>query len=239
MDDLTTRPARVLRMRRLMLRLLPLALLLLLVAGRVGLLEWHHRDGLEAFDGSDFATAVGEFDANRSVNPFQPWVAAFNEGVAHHRDGDVQRAIDDYESALASVPLRRECTVRVNLALAHEASGDAFAQAGNTASARTEWQAGREVLAAGLCRTEAGQGPEEQERAATVDQRLADKLADRDSPTSSPSTSPTPSPTPSSGAQEPSRQQLEELDRLNREGAHTRRDNDELDGGTGDGGFHW
>ena len=29
------------------------------------------------------------------------------------------------------------------------------------------------------------------------------------------------------------------LDRLNREGAHTRRDNDELDGGTGDGGFHW
>ena len=175
-----------------------------------------------------------------AVDPFQRWLAPFNEGVAHHRAGELETAIDDYGVALETVPHARECTVRVNLALAHEARGDAFAESGDDASARAQWQAGRDALAEGRCPTDAGQGREEQDRAGTVDQRLADKLSDDGSPTASPSPSPSASPSPSGEPQEPSQEQLDQLDELNREGADTRRENEDLgEGGTGDGGYHW
>ena len=126
------------------------------------------------------------------------------------------------------------------IALAHEARGDAFAESGDDASARAQWQAGRDALAEGRCPTDAGQGREEQDRAGTVDQRLADKLSDDGSPTASPSPSPSASPSPSGEPQEPSQEQLDQLDELNREGADTRRENEDLgEGGTGDGGYHW
>jgi hypothetical protein len=226
-------------MRRHMIRLLPLTLLLLLVPGRIGLLEWHNRDGLDAFARDQFASAAGEFDANRSANPFQRWVSPFNEGVAHHRDGALEEAIRDYGAALETVPRDRECTVRVNLALAHEARGDALAEAGDEAGARAAWRAGRDALAAGRCPTDAE--AEQRDRASGVDRRLADKLAERGTPTPTPSTpSSGPSGPPSASPGDPSQQQLDELDQLNREGADTRRDNEDLqEGGPGDGGYHW
>ncbi len=237
----TARPVRVLRMRRTMLRLLPLTVLLLLVAGRIGLLEWHNSGGRNAFARSEFAAAAGEFDANRSLNPFERWIAPFNEGVAHHRAGALETAIADYGTALETVPRSRECTVRVNLALAHEARGNALDDSGDGADARREWQAGRDALAAGRCPTQAEQGQEERDRAGAVDERLADKLDDGGQETPSPSSSsssPSGSPSPTPG--EPSQEQLDQLEELNREGADTRRDNEELqDGGVGDGGYHW
>ena len=240
MDGVRSRPLRVVRIQRLAPRLIPVALLLLLVGGRVGLLAWHEHDGENAYALGDFAAAAREFDANRSVNPFQRWVAPFDEGVARHSDGDLDAAIRDYGVALESVPQSRECTVRVNLALAHEARGDALAASGDADGSRRAWQTGRDVLAAGRCPTDAGQGQAERERAGAVDRRLADKLADDASPSPSPSPSSSASGSPSTTPDEPSQEQLDELDQLNEEGADARRQNDALeDGGTGDGGYHW
>jgi hypothetical protein len=74
-----------------------------------------------------------------------------------------------------------------------------------------------------------------------VDRRLADKLAEQGTPTPTPSTpSSGPSGPPSASPGDPSQQQLDKLDQLNREGADTRRDNEDLQGGgPGDGGYHW
>jgi len=157
--------------------LLP-ALVLLLLAGRVGVMLRADAAGRSAYGSGEYADAHDRFDANRSLNVLEPWKAPFNAGAALYRDRELDGAVDAFEAALAAGPGEDECTVRIDLALTHEAIGDAAAEAEDVPAARAAWTSGREQLAAGDCPTDAGRGPEQSELAATVDARLAGKLGD-------------------------------------------------------------
>ncbi|HYG92630.1 MAG TPA: hypothetical protein VD859_03510 [Nocardioides sp.] len=178
-----------LRRRLLLAGLLP-AVLALLLAAKVGLMLVNDSAGRGAFDDGDHAAAAEEFAANQRLNLFQSWLAHFDEGAALHAGGDPDAAVDAYADALGSVPDEHQCLVRVNLALALEARGDAARRDGDAAAAREDWQAGVDALEEGGCRTEdrgnrdAGaeqpDGRTLAERAADarfVDRRLQEKLA--------------------------------------------------------------
>ena len=174
---MTANPRAARRNQLFLWGLLP-ALVLLLLAGRVGLLLRADAAGRAAYASGEYGAAQGRFEANRSLNVLEPWKAPFNAGTALYRDEELAAAVDAFEAALDAGPGRDECTVRINLALTHEAIGDAAAEADDEPASRDAWTAGREVLAAGDCPTDAGRGPEQSTVAATVDARLADELGD-------------------------------------------------------------
>jgi hypothetical protein len=155
--------------------LLPL-LVALAFAGKVVLMLSHDRDGRGGFAEGDYSAATGEFSANDTLNWFEPWVSAFDEGAARHADGDLEGALARYTEALKDVPERDECTVRINAALAHETLGDAALEGGDPDEAQAQWQAGIDTLAKGGCPTDSGRGRQQTDDAAAVDKRLRDKL---------------------------------------------------------------
>ncbi|WP_067439689.1 hypothetical protein [Nocardioides jensenii] len=210
---MSTNPARrTWRNRLLLIGLLPLVLAVLF-AGKVGLMLSAQAAGDDAFGKDDFAKAAREFAGNGSLNVMEPWIASFNEGAARHQDEDYQGALSSYDAALEDVPDDEECTVRINMALAHEALGDAALEAGGSGEASADgtadgvafssgaapdegsdsgsdegaedepaedpikqWQAGRDVLAAGDCPTDSGRGDDQTKDAAAVDERLRQKI---------------------------------------------------------------
>ena len=136
----------------------------------------HDRDGRGGFDDSNFLAAADEFSANSTLNWFEPWITAFDEGAARHADGDLEGALALYERALTDVPPEEECTVRINEALAHETLGDAALEDGDADEAAGHWQAGIDTLAEGGCPTDSGRGEDQTADAAAVDKRLREKL---------------------------------------------------------------
>ena len=98
-------------------------------AGKVITMLSHDRDGRGRFDDAEYVGAADEFSANGSINWFESWIAAFDEGAARHADDDLEGALELYAIALEDVPIEEECTVRINAALAHETLGDAALEA--------------------------------------------------------------------------------------------------------------
>lgn len=164
--------------RRLMLAGIVPALLALVFAAVVLRMTQLQSDGDEAFDQARYPEAADTFAAAGGWNPFEDWVSAFDEGAARHADGDLTPAIDLYRLALETVPQAEECTVRINLSLAHEAVGDAAVE-DEPENARDAWEAGLRVLREGGCPTDAGGGEAQTRDAGVVEQRLLDKLRDQ------------------------------------------------------------
>lgn len=150
-------------------------LVAVLFAVKVVVMLSHDRDGRDRFADADFLGAADKFAANDTANWFEPWVAAFDEGAARHAAGDLDGALQRYADALEDVPDVEECTVRINIALADEALGDAALDAGDPAGAMAWWQAGIEALAEGGCPVDSGRGPQQTRDAAEVDRRLREK----------------------------------------------------------------
>jgi hypothetical protein len=178
-----------LRRRRLLylVGLVP-SILLLLVSARIAVLVHHQDAGLASYDAGDFEEAREHFAGNRVLNPVQRWIAPFGEGGARYRSEDFTGAVAAFTVSLRLVPESWECTVRVNLALAEEATGDASLGDGDRQAAEDAWSDGREVLEPCLDVpvVEREQDVElehdvERQRAVRVaahrvDERLADKL---------------------------------------------------------------
>lgn len=152
------------------------ALLVIAFAVKVAFMLQGNAAGRDAFERGDYDGAAAEFFDTRALNWIEPWVAPFDEGASHHAEGLYDDAIGAYETALEDVPTEEECTVRINLALAHEAVGDERQAAQDTEGAAESWQAGIEVLAAGDCPTDAGRGQEQSDDAGDVDERLREKV---------------------------------------------------------------
>lgn len=152
------------------------ALVAVAFAAKVLLMLSHDREGRDRFDAAEYVAAADEFSANGSINWFESWIAAFDEGAARHADGDLESALEQYETALEDVPVTEECTVRINAALAHETLGDQAAEGEDADEATAQWQAGIDVLAEGGCPSDSGRGQEQTEEAEAVDQRLREKL---------------------------------------------------------------
>ena len=204
-----------LRRRLLVLGLVPL-LLALALSVKVGMMLGLDDRGRSAFSGGDFERASSAFAANGTLNVFEPWVAAFDQGTADYRLADYATARDLLEEALLVVPAERECLVRINLALTLEALGDAGLADSRRDLAEAFWREGIAVLDEGSCRDPAADNSTEEEAAAagSVADRLADKLADRADPDDPESPDPDP-PT------------LEELEQRNEEAQEQRRRNQE------------
>ncbi|WGX98244.1 hypothetical protein [Nocardioides sp. L-11A] len=213
---MTTRPDRPAHPRRRLRRVLLLAGLLptLLVAAyalKVGLMLQANASGRDAFDRGDHDAAAADFAGTRRLNWFESWIAAFDAGTADHARERYDDAIAAYGAALEDVPRRDECTVRINLALVHEAVGDAALAAGATEDARASFQEGIDVLAAGHCPTDAGRGEDQSSDAAAVDKRLREKLTQAEPPPEQPQQQPEePPPSEDPGESDPRRDRLDE-----------------------------
>ncbi|GAA3668810.1 hypothetical protein GCM10022237_30850 [Nocardioides ginsengisoli] len=214
------------RTRRILLLagLLP-ALLVAAYVIKVALMLHDNSVGRERFDLGDDDGAASSFASTRRLNLMESWIAPFDEGATWHSDGKYATAIRLYEEALRSVPKREECTVRINLALAHEAVGDAAAEAGAKESARESWQAGIDALAAGHCPTDAGRGKKQSSDAGAVDQRLRQKLKDNPPPPQDPQQPQDPKPQQPDQKPDPKRDRLDEN---NRRGQGERHDDQDL-----------
>lgn len=187
------------------------ALLVLAFGAKVLVMRHHDSVGRDAFDRGDYALAHRSFAANRSLNFFERWIAPFDEGTVHHAKGELDDAIDDYEIALEVVPKRDECTVRINLALAHESIGDELAKQKDSDGATKEWQAGIEALAGGKCPQQAGRGKKQTRDAKRVDERLRSKKQQQEQEQQPDEQSQQPPPAGDQGdAQDPRQDQLEE-----------------------------
>lgn len=223
-------PRREVRTLLLLAGLLP-ALLALAFAVKIGLMLSTDSAGRDAYDRGDRDGAAAQFHDNRTLNWFEPWVAAFDEGTAHHADGDPSRAIPLYEKALEDVPSREECTVRINLALAHEAVGDTALEDGDAEGATAEWEAGLEALRAADCPIRAGRDQAQSDDAAAVEKRLEDKLEEQEQeqeqqdPPPEPQEPPPDPPEPQDPGTDP---RQERLDRNNEQGRNQRREDQEL-----------
>lgn len=175
------------RLRRTLLLAGVLPAILSLAFGlKVALMLQDNAGGRDAFDRGDYDGAQVAFADTRSLNWLESWIAPFDEGTAHHAAGEYDAAVPDYEAALEHVPHREECTVRINLALAHEAIGDQHAEEMDSEAAIDSWQTGVDVLAEGGCPDESGRGEEQTADAETLDERLRQKLQQEQQPQQQP-----------------------------------------------------
>jgi tetratricopeptide (TPR) repeat protein len=142
----TLRTRNELRRRLYVVAILP-SLLLLLLSTRIVVLLVQESRGLESYAAGRYAESRDQFAANRILNPVERWVAPFNEGDARYRQEDFAGAVEAFALSLQLAPLERECDVRINLALSHEAIGDRALQSGTRLEAEDAWGEGRAVLA--------------------------------------------------------------------------------------------
>ncbi|NYJ00116.1 hypothetical protein HNR19_000814 [Nocardioides thalensis] len=157
------------------------AVLVLAYLLKVTLMLSHNGDGRERFAQEAYGAAADELEANQSLDLFESWITAFDEGAARHAAGELDTAIALYTDALDGVPAEQECLVRINLALAHEAAGGELMtqKRPDRDAAETAWQAGVDALAAGGCPDDAPGGAEQTADAKAVDDRLQ-KLLDQE-----------------------------------------------------------
>lgn len=155
------------RNRLFIIGILPIIVALLFIT-KVGLMLNAQADGDSAYDEEKFAAAGEKFEGNTSLNFLESWIAPYNHGTALYRNADPEGAIKKFKTALADVPEKKECMVRVNIALSHEVIGDGVAETGREVAVES-WQAGRDVLAEGDC-------PDNHENSRVVDERLKEKI---------------------------------------------------------------
>lgn len=179
---MTTNPnRRRWRNRLFLIGLLPL-LLSLLFFGKVALMLNAQAAGDDAYGSDSFGKAAGKFAKNQKLNVMEPWIASFNEGAARQQEEKYDDALGRYDDALEDVPDDQECVVRTNMALAHEAIGDAALEGGKKPDAIAAWQEGIAVMGEADCPTDAAGGDEQTEKAAAVDARLRQKLEEQEAP---------------------------------------------------------
>jgi tetratricopeptide (TPR) repeat protein len=165
---------RAQRNRLYLVGVLP-SLLLLLVSARLLLVAVDQDEGLTAYSAGQHASARERFERNGVLNPLEPWIAPFNEGDALFRLDDYRGAVASFSAALSVAPAERECDVRNNLALSHEALGDRASRRGNLAAALASWQRGRNAIERCLS-PETPASEETRAASQAIDTRLQEKI---------------------------------------------------------------
>lgn len=162
---------------RLVLITLPLVLIALVFAGKLVSLGVLEGNGSRAYAAEDYDAAAGHFDGLMLWNAFDPWIAPFNRGTASAAAGDFPAATEDLSQALVLAPEGKTCEIRVNLALAWEQQGDAYAEAGAAEGATQMWETALAVITAGA--DEGCDQPQESkadEELETAQKRIEEKL---------------------------------------------------------------
>lgn len=107
--------------------------------------------GRAAYDAEDYADAHDTFAGLRDLGLVEPWVRPFNAGAAAFREEEYVDAVGLFEDALDAAPSEQACTVRINLALSHEAAGALDRRRRQTTEALLHLRAARVALAEGGC----------------------------------------------------------------------------------------
>lgn len=104
---------------------------------------------ISAYEKEDFPTSQREAEKQKNVNIFQQWLAYYNTGTAMTADGQYQKGIAQFETALELVPEgdMGECKIRANLAIAYERYGDEFTEKGADTKADGFYTLSRNVIA--------------------------------------------------------------------------------------------
>jgi len=187
---------------------LPAVIVLLLLLDVILQLDANHA-GRSAYDDQRYADAERAFLDAAGVDLPEGWVTPFNAGTAAYQDGRYADALAHFESALDDVSGDRECMVRVDLALTHEALGDQLRLQGKPRQSLEEFHLGRSALDEGGCADGEGQ---------SVDDRLAARILAADPSPSDPNAELTPE------------EKLARLEEQNKQaGEERRREQDEVD----------
>jgi hypothetical protein len=140
--------------RRLMLlRGIFPSVIALLVAGHLWLLVHGNGSARGAYDDKQYSDARTGFEGAKDLGVLQPWVARFDAGTAAYQDEDFRGAAKLFQAALSDVPDEHECDVRVDLALAHEATADKAAKDESRAAAQIALREARTALGGAGCDT--------------------------------------------------------------------------------------
>jgi len=144
-------PARVAERNRLFLLGVVPAIAMLVAAAMLWQLVRGNEAGRTAYAEEEYADARSGFLGLRDLGLVERWVAPFNAGTAAFREQEYADAVELFEEALEVVPSERACEVRVNLALTHEAAGNAARKDKSRATALTSFRDARTALGAGGC----------------------------------------------------------------------------------------
>ena len=144
-------PRRLSVRAKLLIGFAPLALLLLIFAGKVLLMVSANETGRDAYAQQGYETAEAQFHRNRHLDLLEDWVASYNRGTTLIQLNRYEQARTDLERALTRVPADRDCMVRINLVLAIEGQGDELLAQQHPADAERVYAEAREVLRKGQC----------------------------------------------------------------------------------------
>ena len=94
------------------------------------------------------------------LNCFQPYIAHYNNGNIYYQNGNYEQAIEEYYSALEqSPPKYKECSIRINLALAMLGTlGNEYDSPDNIEDSIETLKEAKAVLLENDCATNSGDG---------------------------------------------------------------------------------
>ena len=109
------------------------------------------------YDAGDYSVSA---DPLLIFNCFQPYIAHYNQGNIYYQNGDYEQAIEEYYSALEQFPPKyKECSIRINLALAMLGTlGDDYDKPDNIKDSIETLKEAKAVLLENDCATKSGDG---------------------------------------------------------------------------------
>lgn len=141
--------------------LIGLYVILVLVCGNLVFNFIYNSIVVYAFNNTEYKVTMGPV---LMFNWSEPYIAHYNQGNLYYREGWYADAIESYYKALEyKVPQERECSIRINIALALAHSlGDDYADPANVDNSLMTLYAARDVLLEKECATEDGAGHSDQ-----------------------------------------------------------------------------
>ncbi|MBO5087327.1 MAG: hypothetical protein J6C01_01520 [Lachnospiraceae bacterium] len=138
-----------------------LYVILLLVCGNLVFNFIYNSIVVYAFNHTDYKVTMSPI---LMFNWSEPYIAHYNQGNLYYKEGYYADAVESYYKALEyKVPQERECSIRINIALALAKSlGDDYADPANVENSLMTLYAARDVLLEKECATDAGDGHSEQ-----------------------------------------------------------------------------
>lgn len=134
--------------------------ILLLVCGNLVFNFIYNSVVVYAYNHTDYKVSMSPI---LMFNWSEPYIAHYNQGNLYYKDGSYAEAVDSYYKALEyDMPQERECSVRINIALALlKTLGDDYAAPDNVENSLQTLYAARDVLLEEDCATETGDGHSE------------------------------------------------------------------------------
>ncbi|WP_345751827.1 hypothetical protein [Microbacterium rhizophilus] len=209
------------RLRRILLWIaVPLAVVALLVPAKiVSMYAFAHR-AITAHVAGDFAGSTAAAQSQGLANVFEPYKAPYNLGVGLALSGNLAGARAEFEEALPLAPGLEACAVHIDLGLTIEWMGDAARQAGDAAGARQLYGEALGVVAdtPPECHSEEAdeQSPDPPRSSGQSIDELEERLRQKQQP-------PPPPPEDPSQDDQPSDDQLGELEQKLQQGDGERR----------------